>query len=327
MDFRPVERAAGAFQESVTAVQIKAMCRAALGSQTRVTAAVELGLGLYNNTYRIELGTARPVILRVAPAPERQFRAERDLMRNEVAAVPHLAPIEALIPQLLAADFSHRVIDRDYLVQTMLDGVPAPGNLDRYPRPEWASFFRQLGTITRRIHAVAGERFGPIAGVQFDRWSDAVLASISDIAADLDEAGLDARDMWQVARVTEDNRRILDEIDQPRLMHGDLWTVNILIDPDATDPTITGVVDCDRASWGDPRSDWTIEMAGRRPGTERDAFWDTYPQPAPSPAADVRASIYRARILGAVRLERHRLGRDNTSTYGDMRAVLDRLAG
>jgi aminoglycoside phosphotransferase (APT) family kinase protein len=326
MEFRPIVRAPGAFQESVTAAQVRAMCRAALGPHVHVSAAVELGLGLYNNTFRIGLGAARPVILRVAPDPARQYRVERDLMHNEVAAVTHLAPISSLIPELLSVDFTHEVIGRDYLFQTMLDGVPAPGNLDRYPRAEWASFFRQLGTITRQIHAITGDRFGPVAGTQFSRWSDAVLTTFVDIAADLDDVGLDASDVRRVVELTEDRRGVLDQITQPRLMHGDLWTVNVLIDPEAAEPTITGVVDCDRVSWGDPQSDWTIEMAGRRPGTERDAFWETYPPFTPTPAGEVRASIYRARMLGAVRLERHRLGRDNASTYADMREVLAQLA-
>jgi aminoglycoside phosphotransferase (APT) family kinase protein len=326
MEFRPVERATGAFQEPVTAAQIQAMCCAALGADVAVTAAVELGLGLYNNTFRIEFGAARPVILRVAPAPARQFRVERELMRNEVAAIPHLAPLGGLIPELLVADFSHAVIGRDYLVQTMLDGVPAPGNLDRYPRPQWAAFFRALGTITSRIHSLTGDRFGPVHGGGSDTWSEAILASFTDIAADLGDIGLDPSDVLEVADRADANRAVLDEITEPHLLHGDLWTVNVLIDPNAATPAITGIVDCDRVSWGDPQSDWTIEMAGRRPGTERDAFWETYPAVEQTPATMVRSLIYRGRMLGLVRLERHRLGRDDTSTYDDMAQVLDRLA-
>jgi len=46
MPFRPIERAAAAFQESVTAPQVEVMCRAVPASEMRLTAAVELGLGL-----------------------------------------------------------------------------------------------------------------------------------------------------------------------------------------------------------------------------------------------------------------------------------------
>ncbi|WP_406315792.1 hypothetical protein OHA77_02320 [Streptosporangium sp. NBC_01639] len=86
--------------------------------------------------------------------------------------------------------------------------------------------------------------------------------------------------------------------------------------------------DCDRTSWGDPESDWTISMAGRRPGTERDAFWETYGPLSSTPGAALRSLFYRARHVGAVRLESHRLGKstDVPGTYDDMREVLTRLA-
>lgn len=101
MEFRPVGRDPGAFQQSVTEDQVLAMCRRAFGDQTQPVSAVELGLGSYNSTYRVDLGADRTVILRVAPEPGRQTRAERSLMRNEHASVPYLAPIAALMPRTL----------------------------------------------------------------------------------------------------------------------------------------------------------------------------------------------------------------------------------
>ncbi|MGH3752503.1 MAG: phosphotransferase family protein [Pseudonocardiaceae bacterium] len=109
--------------------------------------AVELGNGMYNNTYRVDIGADRPVILRVAPEPARQYRIERGLMRNECASVPFLAPIAPLIPRTLAADFTHEILGRDYLFQTLLDGVSGPEGIGQYPRPAWTSFFRQIGKI------------------------------------------------------------------------------------------------------------------------------------------------------------------------------------
>lgn len=327
MEFLPIERPPGAFQQSVTAEQVRAMCRRAFGAQVRVVSAVELGIGMYNSTYRVDIGAGSPVILRVAPEPARQFRVERELMRNEHASVPYLAPIAPLMPRTLAIDFTHEVIGRDYMFQTMLDGVPAPDGLAAYPRPEWASFFRQMGTIARSIHAVRGSRFGPVAGPTFATWSEAVIASLNDTAADLADAGLDATDVREVAVAAARHRAVLDEIAEPRLLHGDLWTANVMIAPGAPEPTITGVFDCDRTSWGDPESDWTIMMAVRRPGTERDAFWETYGPLASTPGAALRSLFYRARHIGAVRLERHRLGRSNDvpGTDEEMRDVLARL--
>jgi hypothetical protein len=145
MEFQSVERASDAFQESVTPDQISAMCHRAVGAGMEVVSAVELGGGLYNNTYRVEIGEDRPVILRVAPEPGRQSRIERALMRNEHASLPFFAPIAAMMPRTLFVDWTREILGRDYLWQTMLDGMPAPGGLRAYPRPRWAEFYRQLG--------------------------------------------------------------------------------------------------------------------------------------------------------------------------------------
>lgn len=321
--FQALERRYGTFQQPVTFQQIQAMCEAAFGRGARVVSAVELGLGSYNSIYRVDTGGERPVVLRVAPAPARQSRTEHQLMRNEQATVPYLAPVMAMIPRTLAIDFTQSVIRRDYMFQTMLPGVPAPDGLAAYPRPQWASFYRQLGSITASIQTVRGSRFGRVAGPAFATWSQAIIAYLNDIALDLDTAGLDAADVRQVIAAASQDSRILDEITEPRLLHGDLWHANVMIMPGEPGPTICGVLDWDRASWGDPAFDWAIFLAGMRPGTERDAFWDTYGTPASTPAALRRTLYYRASHVGAARVERHRLGRGSVpDTYDQMCDVL-----
>lgn len=327
MEFRPIERASDAFQQAVTVDQIEAMCRRAFGASVRVRSAVELGNGMYNNTYRVDAGEDRPVILRVAPEPVRQYRIEQALMRNEYASVPFLAPIAPMIPCTLSADFTHEIIGRDYMFQTMLDGISGPDGIGLYSRSQWTSFFRQMGEIARSIHAVRGERFGPVTGPAFDTWGEAVIAFFADLAADLDDAGLDSADVHEVAAAANKHRAVLDEITEPRLLHGDLWTANVMMKPGAAQPTISGVFDNDRTSWGDPESDWTIFMAAKKPGTERDTFWETY-GPRPSTAGAARRSLfYLAKHVGAIRLERHRLGNADAvpETYKQMRDALDQL--
>lgn len=166
------------------------MCRRAFGADMRVRSAVELGDGFFNNTYRVDLGSERQLILRVAPEPTRQPRAEPELMRNEYAGAPYLAPIASLLPRTLAADFTHEIVGRDYLFQTLLDGVPATRGLEAYPRREWAPLFRQLGGIVRSIHAVRGDRFGRLAGPTHGTWSEALLTWFQDVTADLTDAGV-----------------------------------------------------------------------------------------------------------------------------------------
>lgn len=326
MDFRPVDRDFGAFQQPVSADEVQAMCRCAFGARACVRSAVELGLGSYNNAFRVDIGADQPVILRVAPQPARQFRIEREMMRNEHATTPFLAPIMPMMPRTLAIDFTHSVIGRDYMFQSMLPGLPAPDGLGAYPRPEWAAFYRQLGAITARIQSVRGHRFGPVAGPTFATWGDAVIGALNDTVADLDDAGLDAADVREIAAEASRRRALLDEITEPRLLHGDLWTANVMITPGAPEPTICGVLDWDRASWGDPAADWAVYMAAKRPGTEREAFWDSYGPLDLSPGAVQRSLLYRGRHIGAARLEAHRLRIPALArTWDDLREVLRAL--
>lgn len=327
MRYETFKRPDEAFQEAVSAGLIEAMSRRAFGENCQVLSAIEFGNGMYNNTYRVELSGIGSVILRVAPSPHRQFRVERELMRNEHASVPYLAPIAPMIPHTLAVDFTHEVVGRDYMFQTLLSGVPASDGLGAYDRAEWAGFFRQLGEIAKRIQHVRGSAFGPVLGPKFATWGDAVIASLNDAAADMEDVSLDAKDVRRLVAAAEANRAVFNEITEPRLLHEDLWTVNVMIDSSASKPTITGVLDCDRTSWGDPDSDWSVLMAARKPGTERDAFWESYgPRPSTS-AAVLRQRFYLARNTARSRLEFHRMKRteDVVATYQALSEVLEQL--
>ncbi|WP_051927264.1 phosphotransferase family protein [Streptomyces durhamensis] len=141
-------------------------------------------------------------------------------MRNEFATLPYLAPIAPLMPRLIAADFTHEAIERDVMVQTLLDGVPAAEQLGTYPRSTWPDFFRQLGEVARTVHAVHGPHFGPVSGPGYASWREALATSFTDIAADLDTAGLDAADVRKAADLVDEHRAAFDEITEPRLPSG-----------------------------------------------------------------------------------------------------------
>ncbi|KPC64369.1 phosphotransferase family protein [Streptomyces chattanoogensis] len=328
MDYQPITREAGDFQRPVSAAEIQAVSRAAFGADVEVLSAIELGGGYYNTTFRVDLGQGKPVILRIAPEPGRQSHADPELMRNEYISVPYLAPVANLLPRNLAADFTHQVIGRDYLFQTMLDGVPAASALNSYPQPERASFFRDLGGIARAIHEVRGPGFGRVAGPTHERWSDALFTWFDRAAADLTDNGHEAGDLAKLVEVADRNRALLDEVVEPRLLNGDLWVGNVMLAQGVAQPTITGVFDCDRTWWGDPQADWPIYLAQRKPGGERDAFWESYGQVGQSEHARWRALVYEAKHAVGLLLEYHRFGwaKEIAETYGEIRELIARLA-
>jgi len=305
VEFRAVERPPGAFQQPVNPAHISALLARALGEGVRGARVVELSTGTYNNTYRVELRDRDPVVLRVAPAPSRQHRGDHQAMRNEHAATPLLAVLGPLLPRTLAVDFTHEVLGRDALVQELLPGISASAVVAGWPTARCANLFRALGTVTRTVHAVRGDEFGRVSGPTWPLWSAATAAYLLDLAADLDDIGGDGTEIRRVADAAERHADELDDLSAPRLLHGDLWLLNVLVADDA-DGTITGVLDHDAAAWGDPAGDWTLEKIREGAGTERDAFWETYgPPPDTSPA---RTLFARARTLAGTRLDVQRRG-------------------
>ncbi|MBM7783579.1 phosphotransferase family protein [Tenggerimyces flavus] len=322
MRYQSIDRADDACQRALDAELVEHVCRRAVGADHQVEAITELPWGTYNNAYRVDLRAGPPMVLRIAPERARQYRVEAELMRNEYAVAPYLAGISELVPRIHFADFTHQMIDRDYLLQSFLPGVPAPEAMGQSARPRWASLFHQIGTITRSIHEVAGRAFGPVANARFTSWGAAVVAHFRSVAEDLQDTG-HVRDLADEAERLSD---VLDEITEPRLLHGDGWTVNFLVDPGSDELTVTGLCDWDRAEWGDPLADWAIQRALLRPGTEREAFWIGYGQPR-TVASGIRQEIYRARHLLGLRLDLIRPGRSSGAPTDDEIATNDQEVG
>ncbi len=304
------------------------MCRRVLGDGIEVCSAVELVLGTYNSTFRVDFASGPSVVLRVAPRPELQLRSERHWLRSEYAAAAWLAGLAPLVPRVLGADFTHQVIGRDYLVQTLLPGVPAPDSLPGYGREHWPQFFAQLGAISRRVHAMTGEAWGPLAAPREVSWSDTLERSLADSVTDLERWSLPTDDVSRLTALVGRNRDRLDEVDEPRLLHGDLWTVNVMLDPSAEEPTIVGILDSERAWWGDPLADWALYRAdARASAAERDAFWSGYGGRPSGPDLEWRRQLYRGRHLVAGRVEAARMGHHDRveGTVGELAEVLAAL--
>jgi len=329
MEYIPIERSDDAFQQPVEQAQLMAMCRRTFGKDSQIERAKELDGGLYNNTYLVSIVGMQPIILRVSPHRTRQFRLEKNLMRNEYMSLPFLAPIAPLLPKILMVDFTHQILERDYLFQTYMEGEQWAQLMQTFTPEEQKMLWRQLGRITKKIHAVSGDHFGNDAfGSHFASWSLTVRDWLMTIIRDLEDVGLDTTDIRSLLNQTQAHSKHLDEITRPQFLHGDLWTVNILVKHGEEGPTISAVLDSDRTSWGDPMADWTMFLLHRYAGTEVDAFWETYGQPEKSLGAQVRRLIYQGRYLGGARLEHHRLHHHEAvrRSYQDMQMILEELS-
>ncbi|WP_437784602.1 phosphotransferase family protein [Sorangium sp. So ce1097] len=303
MELTTLERGPASAARSLTAEQILALCRRVFGERVVVTSARELGGGTFNTTYLVALAD-RQVVLRVAPPPGAALSwDEVALMRREVHIQAFFAALAARMPRTLAADFTHQLIDRDYMFQTFLPGERWDQVADALSPEEAGALWEQLGLVTRTIHDTVGSVFGgPHPAPEFPSWSQAVLYRVERSLETMSGLGLDVADMVTALDVVRAHTAVLDEIRESRLMHGDLWLYNLLIERGPGGASIAGVIDADRAFWGDPMADWTmfaLSMSAS-PATQplHDRFWRAYGRPEPTRASAFRAVVYGAMNAG-----------------------------
>lgn len=307
------------------------MCQRGFGDRIQIESIDELGGGTLNTTYLITFADASKVILRVAPL-QTADTAWQDvfLMRSEHAMQPYFAPVAAWMPKTLLVDFTHQLIERDYMFQTYIDGERWDDVWEKLTPAENNRLWEQFGHIMRQIHDVRGETFGlPRPGFQFGRWSETVIDRMERTLQAAKELQLDVANLVKILETIRTHPGPLDEIQVPRLLHGDLWLFNLLIKRGAEAPSIVGVLDADRSWWGDPMADWTMFILAHAEAEEGHAhFWEAYGPREDTLGAKFRITVYdgmHASTALVWSVQNHDEGTVERA-YGTLREVAQALA-
>ncbi|WP_307844392.1 phosphotransferase family protein [Actinotalea solisilvae] len=223
--------------------------------------------GMFATTYRAHLRDGRRVVVKTAPTQEdRLLTYERDLLRTE-ALVYRLGAgrPDLLLPEVLHEDLTRSVLPSDVLVVSHLPGTPLVDAGDLPPAAADA-VQRGLGAFMARLHAVRGDVFGypnAATGLQAPTWPEAVGLAVGALLDDARRWGTPLPDA-EVHAALARSREALAEVTVPSLVHTDLWAGNLFVDP-ATGG-LTGVIDTERAVWGDPLLDLVgADQLGRGP--------------------------------------------------------------
>jgi aminoglycoside phosphotransferase (APT) family kinase protein len=330
LKYTKIEREANAFQQPVPAEMIEKMCMRAFGKTTKVVAAQELGNGEYNNVYLLEFANRDAVILRVAPqATEQGLWLEHSFMRREHILQPYFAPIAPLLPKILMIDFTHQLIERDYMFQTYMPGKLWSNVMGELTEDENDVLWRQFAHIAKTISTIKGDVFGlPYPGLHFATWSEKVLKTLEQSLREARHNGLESEPIQMLCHIAANHVDLIDEITTPCLLHGDLWPFNILIESKESGPTISAVLDADRGYWGDPFADWTFNLLGRTVSSHvREVFWQAFGRPEETLGFHFRECLYKGLHCCNVlnELQRLNLRQQMEVVYADLHKALGEL--
>lgn len=254
--------------------------------------------GKHNTSYWVDGGSER-FVLRIAPPDDAGFLFyERRMMRQE-PALQALVRAKTAIPvaEIVGHDFGRTRVKRDYLLMTALPGTPL-SDVPRLTRSQLCRALRQVGKHLRQLHALTataclGNEAHGYLGAHRPMEPQATWAAafclmwhklLDDVVAcgsyTLDEA--QAMHDLLAAHIEHFDRPVT-----PRLLHMDVWGQNILIDKAGN---VTGLVDLDRALWGDVEIEFAVLDYC---GISQPAFWEGYGTLRDeSPSAVIRRQFY-----------------------------------
>ena len=261
------------------------------GSATRVKATEELTEGYFATAYRLDLADGRTWVMKVSPPPHvRVLRYERDIMSAEVATMRLLRERTSVpVAEIHCYDASRTLLDNEFFIMEYLPGVPLHKVRGELAPDVQQRINRQIGAYLREINTIEGAAFGygPESTPRSATWREAFDAMLMTALQDGEDMGVELPLSYAGYHdLARQHYATLDEVRTPRLVHWDLWDGNIFFDMAAQ--RITGIIDHERALWGDPLME--VNFTGYDPGSD---FAIGYGTPVlDTPAQRTRRALY-----------------------------------
>jgi aminoglycoside phosphotransferase (APT) family kinase protein len=283
--------------------------------------------GKFNETHFVE-GGPMPLVLRVAPPDDRSrmlFYEHRMMHREPTLHALLKERTDVPVPAVLAYDFSHTEIDRDYLLMERLPGTPI-SHLGGLTQGAFNDLLLQVGRCLRQVHEITGDRHGYVGDhrpmePQPD-WPSAFRIMWHKLLDDIEGCGgYKPDEATRMRRLLDRHAEVFDRPVPASLLHMDVWAENILTDERGR---LTGLIDWDRACWGDPEIEFAVLDYC---GISEPPFWEGYGAvPDRSPEAEVRRLFYLLYEVQKYIVIRRVRGNDPVRADGYRRQCL-RLAG
>lgn len=247
--------------------QILAMAQDAFGKDIvlRKQDVTELEDGCYNAVYRLNLPEDRSVILKIAPPPDVEIMSyEHNIMKSEIEML-QVALENSIIPlpRVLFYDDSCRHVNSPYYFMKCMPGENFFKIKGTLSRQDSDIIEIQMGAYNRQLNQIKGDYFGLVGEPRMRgaNWRDTFNVIFEAALSDGERKNTDLP-YAAMRNVMTEYAAALNEVTEPFFVHWDLWDGNVMVE----NKKISGIIDFERALWGDPLLEVSFQPIVFEPG-------------------------------------------------------------
>lgn len=229
----------------------------------QITEIKELTEGMCNVTYDIAFGDGSESILKIA-AKDRTGNTsnEVNLMQAEVNAMRLVAgKCSCKVADVQYYDTSNTVCDGNYFFMEKLPGDNFFLIRESLTEEEIAGIHKEIGKISKELSNIQNSEFGFLGDeIRFVTLYDFVKYMLMNLISDAEKKNIDlGYDKQFFQEQLESDKDFFKEVTHASLVHWDMWEGNVFV----KDGHVSGIIDWERALWGEPFMDDRFRMHNR----------------------------------------------------------------
>jgi len=238
------------------------MARVAFPAKT-VSTIKELTEGMCNVTYHVGFTDGSESILKIASRDKRGNTSnEINLMRAEVEAMKLVTDrCSFKVADVQYYDDTKTICDGDYFFMEKLTGDNYFLVKDSLSKETTTKIDTEIGEISRELANIHNTRFGFLGDdKRYDSLYEFVKQMLSNLISDAEKRNIDiVQDGQTFLHQLEDDKAAFGKVKSASLVHWDMWEGNVFI----KDGHVSGIIDWERALWGEPFMDDRFRMHNR----------------------------------------------------------------
>ncbi len=229
----------------------------------QMEACKELTEGMCNAAYLVTFTDGSKSIVKIASGDGKGLMSnEVNMMQAEVKAMRIVRKHNAVkVAEVYYYDTSHTICDGNYFFMEVLEGKSCSSLGDTLTEEEKSRINYEAGQIERNITSICGEKFGFLGEKKrYEKLFDFFHQMISNVLSDAKKKEVDLGiSADEVLQQLVQHKPYFEEVTQPVLVHWDMWEGNIFI----KDKHVSGIIDWERAVWGEAFMDDRFRRASR----------------------------------------------------------------